>query len=498
MKRSKIVYYPSLSVEDNAKKNGVSVAAVRYYIKANHIDRRAEEKARIITNCRKYLSFHPRASKSKVAKETKYGLSTIRKYWEYISTEKPFVDFDREKANLRQSVIQAPDKVAANKYELWSEVLRDIPDMLRLAETEDVRELRKFFREKPEMPMLFIGSGGQQGDYAALLYGINGGIGKAITPYTFPSISDNALKHSRVLLMSKGGRNDDIMYASRRAVEANAENTACLTFHASKENRMMKTLNGTAAKVFLFNHPEIKDGFTSVRGKFYKHGLLYRAFTGEQEIVSKINIDLTPDLCFEYRLNREGIDLPNLKQINHFLVLYGGYAEPVAMDFESIMVEAGIASVQVSDYRNFCHGRFIFASNHTRNYKEPREQSDAAMVMLITPRERKIAADLLKDVIPAKMPIILVETEHNSPLATIDLLIKANVLVGEIGEKAYGINPYSPQNYSGIDKRVPINNIKFTADFRMWGNLTYKEPDKSKESPNDMQTMPQRRNHTRY
>ena len=102
MRHSKIVYYPSLSVEDNAKKNGVSVAAVRYYIKANHIDRRAEEKAQIIADCRKFYTFHPKASKSEVARETKYGLTTIRKYWDYIATDKPFVDFDRNKAKERQ------------------------------------------------------------------------------------------------------------------------------------------------------------------------------------------------------------------------------------------------------------------------------------------------------------------------------------------------------------------------------------------------------------
>lgn len=481
MRQSKITYYPSLSVNENAKKNGVSEAAIRYYIKANHIDRRAEEKAQIIADCRKYFAFHPKASKSKVARETKYGLSTIRKYWDYIATDKPFVDFDRNKAKERQEAVKSPDKVEANRYELWSDILKEIPNMFRLAETEDIKGLRKFFREKPEMPMLFIGSGGQQGCLPALLYSMNGGIGKGITPYTFPSISDNALKHTRVLLMSKGGRNDDIVYASRRAVDINPTETACLTFHASEENRMMKVLSGTGARIFLFNHPELKDGFTSVRGKFYKLGLLYRAFTGEQEILPKLKVELEPDKCFQYKLNREGVDLPNLRQIKHFLVLYGGFAEPVAVDFESVMAETGIASVQVCDYRNFCHGRFVFASNHTQNYKEPQVQSDAAMVMLISPRERKIATDMLKNVIPARMPVILIETEHNSPLAILDLEVKTNVLIGEIGEKAYGINPYSPPNYSDIDKRVPINNIKFTADFNVWGNLTYKEPDRSYE-----------------
>ena len=48
--------------------------------------------------------------------------------------------------------------------------------------------------------------------------------------------------------------------------------------------------------------------------------------------------------------------------------------------------------------------------------------------------------DMLKNVIPARMPVILIETEHNSPLAILDLEVKTNVLIGEIGEKAYGIN----------------------------------------------------------
>ena len=61
MRQSKITYYPSLSVMENAKKNGVSEAAVRYYIKSNHIDRRAEEKARIIADCRKYYAYHPQS-----------------------------------------------------------------------------------------------------------------------------------------------------------------------------------------------------------------------------------------------------------------------------------------------------------------------------------------------------------------------------------------------------------------------------------------------------
>mgnify|MGYP007037165519 CR=1 FL=1 len=39
MRESKIQYNPSLSVEENAKRNNVTEAAIRYYIKVNNIDR---------------------------------------------------------------------------------------------------------------------------------------------------------------------------------------------------------------------------------------------------------------------------------------------------------------------------------------------------------------------------------------------------------------------------------------------------------------------------
>ena len=39
MRESKIQYNPSLSVAQNAKRNSVSEAAIRYYIKVNNIDR---------------------------------------------------------------------------------------------------------------------------------------------------------------------------------------------------------------------------------------------------------------------------------------------------------------------------------------------------------------------------------------------------------------------------------------------------------------------------
>ena len=52
-RKSKIVYNPSLSVDDNAKVNGCTVDAIRYYIRTRGIDRRYEGKLNIIEDIKK-------------------------------------------------------------------------------------------------------------------------------------------------------------------------------------------------------------------------------------------------------------------------------------------------------------------------------------------------------------------------------------------------------------------------------------------------------------
>ena len=101
-RESKIQYNPALSVKENAKRNGVSEAAIRYHIKVNEIDRRFDRKQSVIEDCRKYLKRHPDATWDELQKKTGHSLSTMRKYREYITTEKELTDFDNGKAKKRQ------------------------------------------------------------------------------------------------------------------------------------------------------------------------------------------------------------------------------------------------------------------------------------------------------------------------------------------------------------------------------------------------------------
>ena len=80
-RNTKIKYDPSLSVVENAKMCGVSVAAIRYYIKTRGIDRRYEGKMKVLEGMKAYLVEHPNATRAELQRATGHGINTIRRYW---------------------------------------------------------------------------------------------------------------------------------------------------------------------------------------------------------------------------------------------------------------------------------------------------------------------------------------------------------------------------------------------------------------------------------
>ena len=345
----------------------------------------------------------------------------------------------------------------ANK-EIFADSLSMIPKALKWAENQDIKQLRDFFIEDAQKPLYCFASGGSYSavDYAALLYEANKGMAKALTPLSLSSVSDDALKAAKILFTTSKGRGDDEKYVAERAVKVNPENTCAIVRNGGDNNDVVKKLRKAGSKWLVYDWLTQSKSFIATIDTICKFGLFYRAFTGENEILGKLSVNLTPEHCFSYSPRVEG-SIPKLQDIKNYIVLYNGWSRPVATDFESKMVESGIASVQLCDYRNWCHGRFIFLSKH---------MADSALVLLLTPKEQQFVKDLFyrqtidkTDLFPCNTPIIKVGTELDSPLASIDLLIKMYVLFNDVA-KASGDEPCKPKNPYKIDKRFP-KNTKF-------------------------------------
>lgn len=80
-RESRITYDPSLSVKENALKCGVTVDAIRYYIRTRSIDRRYEGKMKVLEELKAYIEEHPNATRAELSKATGHGINTIRRYW---------------------------------------------------------------------------------------------------------------------------------------------------------------------------------------------------------------------------------------------------------------------------------------------------------------------------------------------------------------------------------------------------------------------------------
>ena len=230
---------------------------------------------------------------------------------------------------------------------LMSEMLDDTRIYLEKAERTDVSKLREFLMMEPTRPLIATGQGGSlpPAEYAALLYSSHCSIGKAMSCYDTRAVSDAAMKNAKLLLISKGGGNIDVKAFKKRAKAVNEP-----YFH----------LLSTGKLGF-----EFPDGFISIPNVITNFALLYKAFTGNADIVSKLALSPKPEENYTYRtVSTPGShSAPDLSEIRHFHVCYGSFGKPVAFNIESDMAEAVLVAWMTTDYRKSCHGRFRSLSN---------------------------------------------------------------------------------------------------------------------------------------
>ena len=111
-KECNIKYSPSLSIGDNAKINGVSEDAIRYYIRTRGVDRRYAEKMKVLKSMQDYLNEHPNATKAEVARQSGRGINTVVRYWDILQGRK------RLKPSSRKSNTQSQKVSALNKRQI--------------------------------------------------------------------------------------------------------------------------------------------------------------------------------------------------------------------------------------------------------------------------------------------------------------------------------------------------------------------------------------------
>lgn len=274
----------------------------------------------------------------------------------------------------------------------------------------DVDVLEKFVADVAGLPLVAIGSGGSSTacHLASLLHRArHGRPAQFTTPLDVLSVPAG-LHRAGVFLASASGKNKDVLAALDACVTEEAPAVAVLTLRA--ENALSEAAASYArARVFAADAPAGKDGYLATNSLVATCTLIARAHGFE---VPLLNARL--DACY-------GSIFENRHMVQ---VLHGGWGAPVATDLESKLNESALAAAQIADFRNFGHGRHLWLA---------KRGSETVVVALVTPKIATLAETTLK-LIPKGIPVVRLETVHDGPAGTIDLLIQAFRLVDHIGE----------------------------------------------------------------
>lgn len=310
--------------------------------------------------------------------------------------------------------------------------LQQLPDTYRWALALDCSALTNRISMLSSYPLITIGSGGSQST-AALIADLHqtkfGQVARADTPLGAASYL-RTLKPASVIVVSAGGKNPDILGIAKAAVES--EPASFLAICATKNSPLARLVNGYARGMcFDMEVPTGKDGFLATNSLVALSIVALRAYGyGTQDLPQS----------FEPAITTKGTDPRNKRSENtdpffiarHLVGLYGAHSRSAALDLESKLIEAGLVSVQLADYRNFAHGRHHWLAKN----------QDSAVVAFASDDETLLAERTLK-LLPREIPSLLIRSRLSDHAAWVGLQAAVFDLVAKFGD-ARKIDPGRP------------------------------------------------------
>lgn len=294
----------------------------------------------------------------------------------------------------------------------------------------DVGVLANFVKEHMAEPFIGVGSGGSYSVACVMNYLCRkaGILSTCATPLEFCDLSF-AARTAAVMLFTAGGSNNDSRnaYQYLSMLEPKALLTCCM-----RQNAPIKKMQHNNLHEFYYEYrmPVAKDGFLAVESYFSSTVLLARAFeqaTGDA-FFSLSSMPTWDKGMFDYDLLREVLRRESI------IVLHGGIATPAAIDLESKFSEVSLGNINLTDFRNFAHGRHYWVSDR---------RNSTSIIALVGANEKKLADKTLA-LLPRDIPVLREDISDD----TIDGLIHAICYVLELVWEAgniKGIDPGHPK-----------------------------------------------------
>jgi hydroxymethylpyrimidine pyrophosphatase-like HAD family hydrolase len=309
--------------------------------------------------------------------------------------------------------------------------LQHLPDTYHRVLSLEYAPLRERIDGLAPYSLIAIGSGGSQST-ATLVADLHqtkfGQVGKADTPLSAWSYI-KFLKRAAVLLVSAGGKNPDILGIAKAVVES--EPASLVALCATKNSPLAHIVDGfSRGFCFDFELATGKDGFlatnsllalsvAALRGYGYDANDLPRSYEVADQVSGKAR-------------KRQLRGSPHFFNMRNLIALHGPQSRSAAFDLESKLIEAGLVSVQLADYRNFAHGRHHWLA------KNP----DSSVVALASNEETPLAERTL-GLLPPNIPSMLIKSSASGYASWVGLQAAVFDLVAKFGD-ARKIDPGRP------------------------------------------------------
>ncbi|WP_020404489.1 hypothetical protein [Gracilimonas tropica] len=313
----------------------------------------------------------------------------------------------------------------------------------------DISILKKALSENIREDLLIVGSGGSfsVAKLISTCHNDIGGNAEAVTPLMLLERKDQII-NKVVVLISASGRNNDILFATKLAMIAQSKKILALTL--TGENKLAEKIKPyTRSKHISYNFSYGKDGFLSVNSLVAYFTIILRAYSDfhDANYILKKDKFLKSKLVLEVENFANKID----EKVETISLLYSAKYEAIATDLESKLVEAGLFNPQISDVRNFAHGR--------HNWFD-KKKNNTVLLSIISGQDLAIAKKTIKE-IPDSIPKLLLNPGENRVDENLYLLKPLFHLVNLLGEKR-GIDPGRP----GIPKfGRKIYNLAFQSQY---------------------------------
>lgn len=294
---------------------------------------------------------------------------------------------------------------------------------------------------------LIVGSGGS---FTAAVFGEAiylhslSKIAKAITPFEFEGL-EKVDPDTVVWLISHGGANTDILGAALNAQKMGHKNVVVLT--GSKNSKLSEMANENNWKSVFIQSQE--RNFVSIIGLLSQVSSLCGLLFPDNEL-KELDRFFTEDSLRTYfnsavretrSISNQIVKSPQTLETTHLVSFARGWGWPALVDLESKIVEGGICTIEISELKNFTHGRYINLFGH------PNRRT----LVLATPKDDELVNFLYKK-FRRYVPTFVMQTDEDGPVGGLILMIKVLFLtyyLGQISKKDI-LKPRFPPQARGL------------------------------------------------